>query len=338
MTDTDRTEYVLNSITLAMATTFLDDLGDPGRYEGEVGILRQLVEAAKDQHAVETAEEAVKPGLYAIRHIDNWCGDRDVRTSLATYDKDGKWRYDENGAQVLDYDGDRILQAWPLDHTGEQALTYDAGLAAATTAIRAIMDEFREEHSERDPAPGTSGMSEQHQATYYAMYELEKAVRMLKGENPLPLPVPPALDLKKGRRDFEVWYLQAHGVENVHMRYKKAISQREMLARFNPTDRTDSRWVFSMRMLWEQWLKCQETAHMMQTMDTAPRDGTRILARCITYGYYREHGGYVATGEQWIECWYCDGEFKPWCGSAQAGTTESLDPVGWIHLPGSHQP
>lgn len=187
MTDTDRTEYVLNSITLAMATTFLDDLGDPGRYEGEVGILRQLVEAAKDQHAVETAE-VVKPGLYAIRHIDNWCGDRDVRTSLATYDKDGKWRYDENGAPVLQYTGDRLLQAWPLDHVGGQALTYEAGVTAAVLAIRAIMDQFREEHSEPEPAPGTSGMSEKDLATWNVMYRLEQAVRELKEGNLVPLP------------------------------------------------------------------------------------------------------------------------------------------------------
>lgn len=188
MTDKNGTEFVLNRITLAMATTFLDDLGDPGRYDGEVGILRQLLEAAKDQHAVETAEEAVKPGLYAIRHIDNWCGDRDVRTSLATYDKDGKWRYDENGAPVLEYAGDRLLQAWPLDHVGGQALTYEAGVTAAVKAIRTIMDQFRVDHSDPEPAPGTSGMSENDLATWHVMYRLEQAVRELQDGNLVPLP------------------------------------------------------------------------------------------------------------------------------------------------------
>lgn len=147
---------------------------------------------------------AVPLGLYAIRHIDNWCGERDVMTSLATYDHDGQWRHDENGALVLSHDGDRILKAWPLDHVGGQALTYDAGVAAAAKTIRAAMDEFREEHSEPDPAPGTSGMSQEHLDMWHIMYRLERAVRMLKDSNPEPQPAaeaPPMQNMATAPRD-----------------------------------------------------------------------------------------------------------------------------------------
>lgn len=159
------------------------------RYWPDVQELWELWEARFGVIAAAAPEpEAVKPGLYAIRHIDNWCGERDVRTSLATYDKDGKWRYDENGAPVLEYAGDRLLNAWPLDHVGGEALTYVAGVTAAVLAIRSIMDQFREEHSEPEPAPGTSGMSEQDLATWHVMYRLEQAVRELKEGNLVPLP------------------------------------------------------------------------------------------------------------------------------------------------------
>lgn len=330
MTDTNIHPHPLNETTLAMAATFLNLLGEPGHYHCELGVLRQLIEATQQQLVDEKPETT---GLYAVRHIYNWDGEGDVMTSLATYDKDGKWRYHENGATLLEYQGDRILKAWPLDHAGGQVLTYSAGLSAAVKTIRSLMDEFREEHSEREPEPGTSGMSEKDLAIWHGMYRLERAVREMKNENPVPQPAV-AADLKQARRDFEIWYLQAHGVHNV---FGDAISEREMLARFNPTRRTDPKWIYSMEMLWKQWLKCQDSAHQMHLMDTAPRDGTRFLARCITYGYDTTHGDHIAIGEQWNECWYRDGAFVHWRGNEQISTTAYLDPVGWIQLPGSAQ-
>ncbi len=157
---------------------------DDNRYWPDVQELWELWEARFGVGA----EQPTRPGLYAIRHINNWDGQGDVMTSLATYDKDGKWRYDENGAPVLEYAGDRLLKAWPLDHVGGEALTYVAGVTAAVLAIRSIMDQFREEHSEPEPAPGTSGMSEKDLATWHVMYRLEKAVRELKEGNLVPLP------------------------------------------------------------------------------------------------------------------------------------------------------
>ncbi|MEN5136139.1 MULTISPECIES: hypothetical protein [unclassified Pseudomonas] len=56
-----------------------------------------------------------KPGLYAVRHIDNWDGERDVALTFAMLDADGKWTEKETGEPLLTYKGDKILKAWPLD-------------------------------------------------------------------------------------------------------------------------------------------------------------------------------------------------------------------------------
>lgn len=56
-----------------------------------------------------------KPGLYAVRHIDNWDGERDVTLTFAMLDADGKWADKETGDALLAYRGDKILRAWPLD-------------------------------------------------------------------------------------------------------------------------------------------------------------------------------------------------------------------------------
>lgn len=60
---------------------------------------------------------AYKPGLYAVRHIDNWDGERDVALTFAMLDADGKWTDKETGDALLAYRGDKILRAWPLDCT-----------------------------------------------------------------------------------------------------------------------------------------------------------------------------------------------------------------------------
>jgi hypothetical protein len=58
---------------------------------------------------------AIKPGLYAIRHINNWDGEGDVCNALAQLDDKGHWTLEESGAPVLVYAGDMVLSAWPLN-------------------------------------------------------------------------------------------------------------------------------------------------------------------------------------------------------------------------------
>lgn len=61
------------------------------------------------------AGSTYKPGLYAVRHIDNWDGERDVVLTFAMLDADGKWTDKETGEPLLTYTGDKVLRAWPLD-------------------------------------------------------------------------------------------------------------------------------------------------------------------------------------------------------------------------------
>ena len=83
----------------------------------------QLRDAAKmidaEQNIAEPEAESqlptYKPGLYAVRHIDNWDGQRDVVLTFAMLDAEGKWTEKETGEPLLTYTGDKVLRAWPLD-------------------------------------------------------------------------------------------------------------------------------------------------------------------------------------------------------------------------------
>lgn len=77
---------------------------------------------------------AIKPGLYAIRHVDNWDGEGDICTSLARLDAKGHWTIDETGKNVLEYVGDEILQAWPLDDASAQ-VSFDSLKPAERVAL-----------------------------------------------------------------------------------------------------------------------------------------------------------------------------------------------------------
>lgn len=64
------------------------------------------------------AQVALSPGLYAIEHIDNWCGEHVACTALARLDEKGIWTYEESGKPVIQHEGDKVFRAWPLvDHS-----------------------------------------------------------------------------------------------------------------------------------------------------------------------------------------------------------------------------
>lgn len=128
--------------------------------------------------------EAPAAGMYAIRHLDNWDGEGDIRVSLATYDDKGKWKHDENGAPVLEYRGDKILQAWPLTDTPSPALTYDAGLAAAAEHIREQVAEYTEEHGTW--TDDGKVLSAEHKAYIYQLHRIAESIDELASADPVP--------------------------------------------------------------------------------------------------------------------------------------------------------
>lgn len=70
---------------------------------------------------------------HALRMIDNRCGDSDL-TFLFAFEREGVFYSFETGKPVLQYEGDKVLQAWPLTINAQQARTdfdgerYTAGL------------------------------------------------------------------------------------------------------------------------------------------------------------------------------------------------------------------
>lgn len=90
--------------------------GKPGQFfvNGESPMF-DFVLLYAEQPAPVAVVPTYKPGLYAVRHIDNWDGERDVALTFAMLDADGKWTDNESGAPLLTYQGDKILRAWPLD-------------------------------------------------------------------------------------------------------------------------------------------------------------------------------------------------------------------------------
>ena len=58
--------------------------------------------------------DKLKPGKYAILFRNNWDGEGDNYETFAILDAEGIWR-DEDGGELLEYQGDEVLSAWPMD-------------------------------------------------------------------------------------------------------------------------------------------------------------------------------------------------------------------------------
>ena len=50
---------------------------------------------------------------HTIKHLDNWDGEGDIYFTLAFMLNDDYYHY-ENGAPILEYKGDQIIQIWEL--------------------------------------------------------------------------------------------------------------------------------------------------------------------------------------------------------------------------------
>lgn len=71
----------------------------------------------------------------------------------------------------------------------------------------------------------------------------------------------------------------------------------------------------------------------MNNMDTAPKDGTRILINRKYYSYV--NGKWEWEGTQVIECWYDtkDEIWRPFCGNFETMSTDFIDPISWSPVP-----
>lgn len=76
----------------------------------------------------------------------------------------------------------------------------------------------------------------------------------------------------------------------------------------------------------------------MQPMDTAPKDGTRILIKTTVFAWNRLRHENLCEGEKWVEAWWSTDTggqlgWLIWCGSPRTLTTERLTPLGWAPCP-----
>lgn len=113
MNNTDQTNAELRVALMRIhdrAQAFAED--ERPMQVASVEVIRDITTRAL---GMDTKPPTYKPGLYAVRHIDNWDGERDVALTFAMLDADGKWTAKETGEPLLTYTGDKVLRAWPLD-------------------------------------------------------------------------------------------------------------------------------------------------------------------------------------------------------------------------------
>ena len=71
----------------------------------------------------------------------------------------------------------------------------------------------------------------------------------------------------------------------------------------------------------------------MRDMETAPKDGTRILAKCKTFIFSTMYAKYVHNGELWQEVRWHNGQWSVWGGNEQVVYTAGVEPIGWMPSP-----
>jgi len=76
----------------------------------------------------------------------------------------------------------------------------------------------------------------------------------------------------------------------------------------------------------------------MNSMETAPKDGTRILLLHAPQ-YFNGYGRpWKQVGTKWEECvWdsssWSNGSWMPWSGSEKIMSSTGLHPLGWLSVP-----
>ena len=87
-------------------------------------------------------KQALKPGKYAILFRNNWDGEGDTYDMLAILDDELVWR-DEDGKELLEYERDAVLKAWPMND-GSNVLALLDELEAKDKTINFLKDQLEQ--------------------------------------------------------------------------------------------------------------------------------------------------------------------------------------------------
>ena len=75
-------------------------------YDRQITVIKKAL-------AAPTVQEPVA-GLYAVYFRNNWDGEGDFEYVLAYLSEKGEWTLHENGAPLIEFNGDEIIKTWPL--------------------------------------------------------------------------------------------------------------------------------------------------------------------------------------------------------------------------------
>lgn len=74
-----------------------------------------------------------------------------------------------------------------------------------------------------------------------------------------------------------------------------------------------------------------------RAMNTAPKDGSRILIHMNCSGFDHQSASLTVHGRRWVECWWHGNRWQLWCGDTKTTSTLTVDPMAWMPVPCSEE-
>jgi hypothetical protein len=107
----------VNQTIPAIKSALAQPVQDVDYWIREATAARQAEMAMRRELEAQPAQEPVA-GLHAVYFRNNWDGEGDLEYVLAYLSEKGKWTLHENGAPLIEFEGDEIIKTWPITFEG----------------------------------------------------------------------------------------------------------------------------------------------------------------------------------------------------------------------------